>query len=83
MKGLIVTKIVTEIKFEEVRGELESKKLFQRQSFTKYLKPTQFSCEIVHYEKSLISLFEEFFASINKIFILAGQVGTRTSFLEV
>ena len=36
------------------------------QSFTKYLRLT-LVFKIVHYEKSLISDFEEFFASINKI----------------
>ena len=35
------------------------------------------------YGKSLISVFLEFFASINKIFILAGRLGTRLSFCEV
>ena len=33
MKCLIVTKIVKEIKFEGVWGELESKKCLQRQTF--------------------------------------------------
>ena len=32
----------------------------------------KFSCEIAHYGKSLISAFHGFFASIGKIFILAG-----------
>ena len=40
MKDLRVTKIVKEIKFEGVWGDLESKKCFQRQSFTKYLRVT-------------------------------------------
>ena len=30
------------------------------------------SCEIAHYEKSLIAIFRDFFAGISKIFILAG-----------
>ena len=30
--------------------------------------------------KSFISVFQEFFASINKVFILAGGMGTRLSF---
>ena len=38
MKGLSVTKIVKEIKFEGVWGELKLKKGFQIQSFTKYLR---------------------------------------------
>ena len=40
MKGLRVTKIVKEVKFNGVWGELESKKGFERQSFTKYLRFT-------------------------------------------
>ena len=41
MKGLRVTKIIKEIKFERVSGELEANKYFPRQSFTKYLRPSQ------------------------------------------
>ena len=33
--------------------------------------------EIAHYEKGLIAIFEQFFASIKKILILAGRLGTR------
>ena len=40
-------------------------------------------CEIAHNGKSLISVFQEFSASINKTFILAGRLGTRLSFYEV
>ena len=40
MKGLRVTKIVKEIKFEGVLGELEAKKLFLIQSFTNYVRLT-------------------------------------------
>ena len=40
MKGLRVIKIVKKNKFEGVWGELESKKGFQRQSVTKYLRLT-------------------------------------------
>ena len=34
-------------------------------------------CEIVHYGWSKISIFEEAFASIDKILILGGRLGTR------
>ena len=34
-----------------------------------------FLCEIVHYEKSLNSIFQDFFASIDKILILGGRLG--------
>ena len=40
MEDLRVTKIVKEIKFEGAWGGLETKKGFQRQSFTKYLRLT-------------------------------------------
>ena len=40
MKGLKVTKIVKEIKFKGVWGELEAKYCFQRQSFANYLRLT-------------------------------------------
>ena len=40
MKGLRIIKIVKEIKFEIVRGELEARKCFQTESFTKYLRLT-------------------------------------------
>ena len=40
MQGLQITKIVKEIKFEEVWGKLDTKTSFQRQLFTKYLKLT-------------------------------------------
>ena len=37
----------------------------------------------MHYGKSLISIFQEFFASIDKMFNLGGRLGTRLSFYEV
>ena len=36
-----------------------------------------------HYRKSLISVFEGFFASIGRIFSMAGGLGTRLSFYGV
>ena len=39
-------------------------------------------CEIVKYEKVLISVFQQFFASISKYF-LGGGLGTRLKFYEV
>ena len=38
---------------------------------------------IAHYGKSLFSVLQEFFASINKTFILAGGLRTRLSFYQV
>ena len=42
------------------------------QSFTKYFRLT---CKIAHYEKSLISIFQEFFAGINKNFYFSRKTG--------
>ena len=42
-----------------------------------------FSCEIAYYRKSLISVFQEFFASIKKILIMGGRLSTRLSFYEI
>ena len=44
---------------------------------------SSFFCEIAHYGKSFISVFEEFSASINKTFILAARLGTRLLFYEI
>ena len=42
-----------------------------------------FSREIAHYGKSLISIFQEFFASIDSIFILVRGLSTWLSFYGV
>ena len=38
---------------------------------------------MAHYGKRLIAIFEDFFTSIKKIFIIAGRMGTKLSFYEV
>ena len=53
------------------------------QSVTKYFRLTLVFCEKLNYGKNLIAFFRNFFASINKIFILAGGLGTRLSFYSV
>ena len=35
------------------------------------------SCEMAHYGKILIPIIQVFFASINKIFVFGGRLGTR------
>ena len=40
------------------------------------------SGEMVHYGESSISTFEQFFASIDKIFVLGGRLGTRLELYE-
>ena len=52
------------------------------QSLKRYFRLTLAFCQIVHDRQSLISVLQEFFASIN-IFILAGGLGTRLIFYEV
>ena len=59
MNGLRLTKVAKEIKFEGVWGKLESKKMFKRQTLTKYLRLTLV----------LISIFQEPFAKIDKTFL--------------
>ena len=46
------------------------------QSFTKYLRQALVFREIAHYGKSSISIVQEFWTIIEKIFILAGTLGT-------
>ena len=43
------------------------------QAWTKYLRQTLVPCEIAHYGKIWTSIFQQFFASINKSFILGGE----------
>ena len=83
MNGLRVTKIFKRNKVGRVLGESEAKRFFERQPFTGYLRPALVFMKIVHYGESLVSAFEEFFASFNKIFNLAGGLSTRLSFFKV
>ena len=70
MEGLRVATVVNEIKFEGVLGKLEAKTCFQKQSFTKYLRQTLvILCEITKYEKVFFSIFQQVFASINKLLL--------------
>ena len=53
------------------------------QPFTKYLKLTLFSMWNNALQEKLISVFQQFSAISDKIFILAGRLNTRLSFYEV
>ena len=75
MKDLRVTKIVKEITFGKILVELESKEGFQRQSFIIYLRLTLVFMR--HSELREKFNFQESFASINKIFILAETLHIR------
>ena len=72
MKGLRVTKIVKEIKFEGVWDELEAKNCSQRQLFTKYVKLT-----LVFMRNS--ALRERFNFCFSRVFLV---VLTKFSFLQ-
>ena len=76
VKGLRVTKIFKEIKFEGVWNELESKKFFRDNNSQNTWEWLEFSSDIAHNGKSLISVFAEFFASINKNFTLTERLAT-------
>ena len=51
------------------------------QSCTKYLRQTLY--KIAHYGKTAMSIFKKFCASIDKIFILEGRLGTRQKSCEI
>ena len=83
MRRLTVTKNLKELKSEETWGELESKNVSKDNKLQNIWDLLYFSSEITHNEKSLISVFQEFFAIINKNFIFAGRLDTRLWFYEV
>ena len=58
-------------------GELEAKTAFKDNNSQKNLEKFQVSCEIAHYGKSAISISQEIFASIDKIFISGGGQSTK------
>ena len=70
MKGVRITKIVKEIKFEGVSGELESKDL----------KLTLVFMGMAHYGRGFIAIFWTIFASIDKIFVFGARLVTGLSF---
>ena len=63
--------------------ELESKTCFQRQSFKKYLRLTLVYMRNSTQREMSNFVVQEFLASVNKIFILAGRLDTRLFFYEV
>ena len=75
MKGLRVTKIIKEIKFEGVYGKLESKRGFQRQSVARYLRLALVFVWDSALREKFNCYFLEDFASINLVFIFFGGAG--------
>ena len=74
MKDVRVTKNVKAIKFEELGGELESKKGSRDNN-----SQNTGTCN----RKSLSSVFQEFAPTTPKTFIFAKRLDTRLSFYEV
>ena len=83
MKSLRVTKIVKEIKFEWVWGELEAKNCFQIQALTKYLRLTRVFMGHSTLRETFNFCFPRVFLSINKIFILTATLSSRLFFYEI
>ena len=80
VKSLRVTKTVKK-KFEWVWSKLESKTCFRDNHGKNIWEKLLFSCEIVHYGESS-TIFQHFFASSDKIFILAVRLSTRLDLIE-
>ena len=83
VKDLRVTEIVEQITFERVLGKIDSKNVFGDNHSQNILEQFQLLSEIVHYRKSLISVFQEIFTGINKTFTLAGRLNNRLLSYEV
>ena len=64
-------------------GKVERKNCFQRQSYTRFFRLTLVFMRNSTLRKSLISVFQEFFPSINKMFTLNGRLGTRLLLYQV
>ena len=69
--------------FEVARGELEAKNCLKKQPRIKIWEKLYIPCEIAYYGKGSISIFKKCLASIDKIFVLGGSLGSRLYFHEV
>ena len=83
MKELKVTKCLKTVTIEGIWNELESKKSFRDNNSQNVCEQLEVSSDIAHNGKGLISVFAEFFASINKNFPLKERVVTWLSLCEV
>ena len=83
LKPLELPKFLNKSNLKGRGGELEGKSSLQRQSWQKYLTQTVFFfCEIARYEKNSISIFQEFFVSIDKSLISGARLSTRLQFMK-
>ena len=76
VKGLIITKFVKQIKFEETWGWKESKNFAETIMAKLFQTPFLLIRNSAQWEKYNV-YFSEFFTSIDKIFILRGRLDTR------
>ena len=83
MKGITVTKIVKEINFGEVWGELKAQTCFQRQAFIRCLRLTLAFMRNGVLREKFNFCFSGLFASISKVCIWVGGLGAGLSLFEV
>ena len=83
MKFLRVPKIVKENKLKWSGASYNQKNVFSDNQSQNIYDQLSFSRQIVHQWKSLIAIFRDFFASINKVLILEGALGTGLSSYKV
>ena len=86
IKPLQLPKFLNKSNLKECGGELERKNSLQRQSWQKYVTQIVFFffffCEIARYEKNSISIFQEFFVSIDKSLISGARLSTSLQFMK-
>ena len=77
LKALGLPKLSNKSSLKGPEGELEAESCFQRQSCTKHLGQTLVFMRNSALREKFNSFFQEFFASIDKTFILGHRLGTR------
>ena len=82
-KALELSKLSNKSNLKGSGASFEARNCFERQSFTKYLRQTLVLCEIAHYGKSSVSVFQKIFTSTDRIFISGRGPGTRQEFYAV
>ena len=73
---LQLQKTTMQVEFARVCGEFEQKTVSRNNHSQNILDKLQFSCEIAHYGKSSISIFQEIFVSTDKLIFSGGSLST-------
>ena len=83
-KAIDLPKLSKKNKFDEGLGQVTTRKEFS-ETFSNKISETNSSFHVKERTmgKSLIPIFQNIFTNTNKIFILAGGLGTLLSFCEV